>query len=702
MTRYRHSLPCLLLVLSGCQTFSGLFQDRFAAAPEYRTDEQLAVSQPLSQASSPELGAGVGNGVTNAVAVEQDANPVSLASYNPANTPQQAGRNSSQSLVEAGQQALPDAGVNDPSGLQQARALFHQALSLDSSNTDAHHGIAIVADLQKDWRAAEQHYKQALSGNVSNPNLLNDLGYSYLLQSRYHESLQYLNQAIQISPKHERAHLNLALLSLRQGDADSARQTLTQIYSPQEVESNLARLQQDLIKLIADAGGNYGTGAGSGAGSNSGNLNAGVAQAQPSPWNANDGQVQPYPGQPVQQVPRQQVPRQLVPRQLVPGQPVPGQLAGGGIQHFSDAAGSLAIDPALGASRSQPVSLYPPGVIREDVVAGQVANRNQALPERVHAGAANSQFGNAQHGNIQGGQSNFQAYPVGNSRTVHAAGANNSSAAIVQQPPAFGGVGPQGGSPAGLNLGPGMPFPVGGVAGQHVPSGQFNPGQFNSGVQETAQPLLNQYGAGGAARPATGFGQANYRQVHPGASAVGGSGYVPYVQGQQSFSQFPAHRQPQAGFSNQQHAARPVNTQPVSYGRPVGNSAGQVNPSQGQGLPYPAANQVPGTLGSGMNHGPFNHHDGLNQHGALNQHGGLNQHGAINGQQPVPFQPQPANFGQGVNAGVGNPGYQGGVPQYGVSQGGPMQQFEQQQMNRINDQYQQALQQMNGRGFSGQ
>ena len=97
-----------------------------------------------------------------------------------------------------------------------------------------------------------------------------------------------------------------------------------------------------------------------------------------------------------------------------------------------------------------------------------------------------------------------------------------------------------------------------------------------------------------------------------------------------------------------------------------------------------------------MNHGPFNHHD------RLNQHGGLNQHGAINGQQPVPFQSQPANFGQGVNAGVGNPGYQGGVPQYGVSQGGPMQQFEQQQMNRINDQYQQALQQMNDRGFSGQ
>ena len=56
----------------------------------------------------------------------------------------------------------------------------------------------------------------------------------------------------------------------------------------------------------------------------------------------------------------------------------------------------------------------------------------------------------------------------------------------------------------------------------------------------------------------------------------------------------------------------------------------------------------------------------------------------------------PGGMPQGMNSQFN------GQMQGGQMQGSPMQQFEQNQMNRINDQYQQALQQMNGRGFPGQ
>lgn len=723
MIRYRHGLLFAIVALSGCQTMSGLFQNRFASTPEFTTGEMAALSQPLSEATSPELG----GGIMTAGAGGQTANPVSQASYNQANTAQQAGPNSAQSLVEAGQQAIRDAGQNNPAGLQQARQLFQQALRMDSGNADAHHGIAIVADLQKDWMAAEQHYKQALSGDPSNPSLLNDLGYSYLLQSRYHESQQYLNQAIQISPKHERAHLNLALLSLRRGNATAARQTLAQIYSQQEIGSNLARLQQDLMKLNAESGG-MGAGYPGGPASsnnngmmtaelpqNGGNAIYQASQAQPSDWNANRPPSQNYGQLPMA------------------SQDFP---AAGGVQRFNDAGGSMAIDPALRVDESRPVSLYPPGVVREEVTAGQASQQNlgfspgQPMPQNgaqamANSGNPNQQFGNPQLGNAQfgngpsNGQSAYQPFQAG-SMNVQMPGANNASNMMNQYPVvnsgpaansfnanAGGGMNTQGGfgAPAmGLNFGPGMPFPVGGAAGMNRQQGQFNPQS-----QNTAQPLLNQYDAGAMGMQGAGFGsansgqgnfgqpnlaqegygQANYGQLPPRPSVFSSNG-----QGQREISQLPAHRQPLGEVPNSQFSAGQMNnTQPVSYGQPVGSPAGfgqanygQPNSGQSPGLQNQMPGQFPGTFNAG----------------AIQPSG-------MNGQAMYPHG-QSQHFGQGMNPGAGsvpagmpqgmNNQFNGSVQQ--GMQGGPMQQFEQQQMNRINDQYQQALQQMNGRGFPGQ
>lgn len=728
MIRYRHGLLFAIVALSGCQTMSGLFQNRFASTPEYSTEEMLALSQPLPEATSPELG----RGVVTAEVGGQDTSAVSLASYNQANTPQQAGKNSAQGLVEAGQQAIRDAGQNNPAGLQQARALFQQALGIDSSNADAHHGIAIVADLQKDWMAAEQHYKQALSGDASNPSLLNDLGYSYLLQSRYHESEQYLNQAIQISPQHERAHLNLALLSLRRGNANAARQTLAKIYSQQEIGNNLARLQQDLMKLNAESGGvnagypNSNSAMAIHVPQQSGSAFQQASQAQPSHWNANRPAAQNY-GQP------NSANAAYGNNAFANGGTAQGVAPTQGIQHFRDSGGTMAIDPALRVTDSQPVSLYPPGVVREEVTTGQTAQQNTGLPQdqpipqngaqaMANAGYPNSQFANAAYGNASaGGQPAFQAFPGANVNG-QMSGANQSSSMMNQFPSANGqptgnqfhaGQGGDMNSPnrygaavMGLNVGPGMPFPVGGPAG-------INPqqqGQYHQGSQNMAQPLLNQYDSGAMGIPNGGLGQANMGQANYGQASYGQANYgqvqqgqAPTAQlppganassmnayGQQEISQLPAHRQPLDESSNGQFGSSQMTTQAVSYGQLVGSDVGMGQPNYGQ--PNGMANQMPGQFPGAMN-------AGMGQVG-------MGQPDSMNGQAVYP-NAQGQTMGQGLNQGIGT------MPQTGMHnqfnggmqpgmQGGPMQQFEQQQMNRINDQYQQALQQMQGRGFSGQ
>ena len=230
------------LLLSGCQS-SGKLTPWFASRePVYTSEELASLENPRAAAARPELASTVTAGSSG----NPQIRPVSATTTGP---PVAAGK--VDDLVRFGQAAIREAGQNDPGKLNQARDLFSQALALDGTSASAHHGMAIVADLQQDWTAAEMHYKQALRSRTQDPSLLNDIGYSYLLQGRYHEASQYLNQALQFSPKHERAHINLALLSLKRGDRAAAQTRLGSIYSAVDAQTTLARLERDLQATAA-------------------------------------------------------------------------------------------------------------------------------------------------------------------------------------------------------------------------------------------------------------------------------------------------------------------------------------------------------------------------------------------------------------------------------------------------------------------
>ena len=145
-------------------------------------------------------------------------------------------------LLAEGQRALQE------NRIAEARQAYREVLQLVPDDPTAHHGLAMVADLTEQWAEADDHYRHALRSRPRDANLLCDIGYSYLLQNRYSEASSYLSQAIQINPNHENAHTNLALLDLRQGNREAARQRLLQRYG------NSATVTQLLAALESQTG----------------------------------------------------------------------------------------------------------------------------------------------------------------------------------------------------------------------------------------------------------------------------------------------------------------------------------------------------------------------------------------------------------------------------------------------------------------
>jgi hypothetical protein len=106
----------------------------------------------------------------------------------------------------------------------------------------AHHLLAIIADQQLDYRAAEQHYLSALQSDAHNPDLLSNMGYSYLLQKRYREGERMLSRSLQVRPNHEKTLNNLGLLYSREGDYQRALATFRRSDSEAEAQWKMAAL----------------------------------------------------------------------------------------------------------------------------------------------------------------------------------------------------------------------------------------------------------------------------------------------------------------------------------------------------------------------------------------------------------------------------------------------------------------------------
>ena len=124
----------------------------------------------------------------------------------------------------------------------EALRAYRRVLVDDPENAVAHHRLAIIADGRHDFDSADYHYHRALRADPNDPDLLSDIGYSYLLQERYQESEDFLREAVRQSPRHRRAWSNLGLLYAVQGDYNRSLESFRRSGTEREAQSRVAAL----------------------------------------------------------------------------------------------------------------------------------------------------------------------------------------------------------------------------------------------------------------------------------------------------------------------------------------------------------------------------------------------------------------------------------------------------------------------------
>ena len=584
MTRRPHCIGLICLaVLSGCQSLDApVFPWQTSKNTNFTADEVAAMNNPQPVAAR----SGLGNEGQQTVSATDNSQPVSSGRV--------------EQLIQSGQAALREG--QTPVQLKRARQDFQEALNLDRSNAWAHHGIAIVADLEEDWRTAEDHYKQALRHRPQDPDFLNDLGYSYLLQNRYYESSQYLNQAIQVSPQHERAHINLVLWSLKQGDRFAAETRLSNIYSPEDVKMMLARLEDDLRSQDGDDVHSDASQPLNGSFEDTKRLMAEERERaqrarREQSFQEHQRLTAATPRTPLGGITQPQ-PRYILPQQNTAGFPAASDTGGMTTERIVPHTGYLLPSPAnvpqpsvaavSGMTlRNVPENNYPMGSLPSQVAhvsvggvvpASSTTDLSTYVPHQTAStAAAPSQFGHPTQYGAEASAPRGLIQQVTQPQSPHGYGSAPSSASMQQfQDPA-----PQNyqAPVAGLNAGPGSLFPIG--AGNGSPGATGMTPVQSMGSQVPGQPQF----------PGQYHGGVSDQALVPGANTmINGTMY------QQPQRVLPAeqHMQQMQQMQYDRNNSAPMIQQPMSavsaQGRPTFGAGGVLSPP-GSSPQYPARGQ---------------------------------------------------------------------------------------------------------------
>jgi len=126
--------------------------------------------------------------------------------------------------------------------LADARREFEKGLELRPNDVDCHHRLAVVADKERQFGLADDHYQAALKLRPRDPNLLSDMGYSYSLRGDDRRAESTLQEALAIAPSHKGAMGNLGVIYSRQGRYDDAAAMFRKGASDAEAQHYLAQL----------------------------------------------------------------------------------------------------------------------------------------------------------------------------------------------------------------------------------------------------------------------------------------------------------------------------------------------------------------------------------------------------------------------------------------------------------------------------
>lgn len=104
----------------------------------------------------------------------------------------------------------------------EAENHLRRAVEMGAEPWRAYNGLAVLADLRKDFAAANEYYVKALELNPESPVILNNHGYSKYLAGDWEGARESIRRALDIDVGYQKAWLNLALILVRSEAYDQA------------------------------------------------------------------------------------------------------------------------------------------------------------------------------------------------------------------------------------------------------------------------------------------------------------------------------------------------------------------------------------------------------------------------------------------------------------------------------------------------
>lgn len=99
----------------------------------------------------------------------------------------------------------------------KASANLEQAVAQDPTLWRAWNALGFYHDSQADWSRASESYHKALMLDEGAALVLNNMGYSLILQDKWEEAVNYLEKALTIDPELSSARLNLRIAHASSG-----------------------------------------------------------------------------------------------------------------------------------------------------------------------------------------------------------------------------------------------------------------------------------------------------------------------------------------------------------------------------------------------------------------------------------------------------------------------------------------------------
>jgi tetratricopeptide (TPR) repeat protein len=129
---------------------------------------------------------------------------------------------------------------------EKARELYQQAVGLQPTSADIHHGLATVCFQLRDFPSAARHFKEVTRLDPLRASSFVNLGAVYNILGHHDEAITALRRSIQLDPRRGEAYYNLGLVYRRKGQPELAIQAYREAL---RINPNLVEAHHNLANL---------------------------------------------------------------------------------------------------------------------------------------------------------------------------------------------------------------------------------------------------------------------------------------------------------------------------------------------------------------------------------------------------------------------------------------------------------------------